>query len=184
MQDQQVEHQPLSSSATAAVEAIAGAAFKSLAYRTSKRSVADRHLSWQLAQHILLRSILSVSSLNLLNTWSRSMSCSIGRVRIFHHDLWDGWSRLLLRCVFGISSLLTVHDSFSYLTGLLQGGFIKSFMESVVPLIRDKALLVSSEGVAAMTKHMCDKGNGNSAIAWLLTCRGSGATIDQRLVPS
>jgi hypothetical protein len=66
------------------------------------------------------------------------------------------------------------------LTMTLQGGFIKSFMDFVVPLVRDNSLLVSSEGVAAMTKHMCDKGNGKAAIAWLLTCRGSGAAIDQR----
>ena len=56
-------------------------------------------------------------------------------------------------------------------------------MESVVPLIRDKSLLVSSEGVAVMTKQMCDKGNGSAAITWLLTCRGAGATIDQRCAP-
>jgi hypothetical protein len=63
---------------------------------------------------------------------------------------------------------------------VLQGGFIKSFMDSVVPLVRDKSLLVSSEGIAAMTRHMCEKGNGNAAIDWLLTCRGAGSSIDQR----
>ena len=61
IQEQPVESASLSASAAAAIEAVAGAAFKALAYRTSKRSVGDRHLAWQLAQHILLRSILSVS---------------------------------------------------------------------------------------------------------------------------
>jgi hypothetical protein len=56
-----VEHAALAAPAAAAVEAVAAAAFKALAYRTSKRCVADRHLAWQLAQHILLRSLLSVS---------------------------------------------------------------------------------------------------------------------------
>lgn len=53
-------------------------------------------------------------------------------------------------------------------------------MEYVVPLVRDKKLLVSTEGIAVMTKHMCEKGNGTAAIVWLLTCRGAGSTIDQR----
>jgi hypothetical protein len=61
MQKQQVEQSLVEFSAAVSVEAVAGAAFKALAYRTSKRPVADRHLAWQLAQHILLRSILSVS---------------------------------------------------------------------------------------------------------------------------
>jgi hypothetical protein len=64
----------------------------------------------------------------------------------------------------------------------LQGGFIKNFMETVVPLIRDKSLLISSEGVMAMTQHMCEKGNGSAAVTWLLTCRGAGSTVDHRLV--
>jgi hypothetical protein len=68
-------------------------------------------------------------------------------------------------------------------TPRLQGGFIKNFMETVVPLIRDKSLLISSEGVMAMTQHMCEKGNGSAAVTWLLTCRGTGSTIDDRLVP-
>ena len=53
-------------------------------------------------------------------------------------------------------------------------------MQSVVPLIRDKSLQVSSEGVAVMTRQMCDKGNGSAAITWILTCRDAGAAIDQR----
>ena len=57
-------------------------------------------------------------------------------------------------------------------------------MEYVVPLVRDKNLLVSTEGIAVMTKHMCEKGNGTAAIVWLLTCRGAGSTIDQRQVES
>ncbi len=68
-------------------------------------------------------------------------------------------------------------------TPRLQGGFIKNFMESVVPLIRDKQLLISSNGVVAMTRHMCEKGNGSAAVTWLLTCRGAGSTVDNRLVP-
>jgi hypothetical protein len=68
-------------------------------------------------------------------------------------------------------------------TPRLQGGFIKNFMETVVPLIRDKSLLISSEGVVAMTQHMCEKGNGSAAVTWLLTCRGAGSAIDDRLVP-
>ena len=56
-------------------------------------------------------------------------------------------------------------------------------MESVVPLIRDKSLLISSDGVVAMTRHMCEKGNGSAAVTWLLTCRGAGSTVDNRLVP-
>ena len=65
-QDGPLENAALAASAAASVEAVAGAAFKALAYRTSKRSIGDRHLAWQLAQHILIRCILSVSLLNLL----------------------------------------------------------------------------------------------------------------------
>lgn len=43
-------------------------------------------------------------------------------------------------------------------------------------------MLVSTEGIAVMTKHMCEKGNGTAAIVWLLACRGAGSTIDQRWV--
>jgi hypothetical protein len=175
----------LTAPAAAAVEAVAGAAFKALAYRTSKRSVGDRHLAWQLAQHILLRSILSVSLTDRCETIN--LVLFIVMLDVSGCKSFSAFFRMDGRgcsrgghhlCVNNSSAESTV--SFLLRSTFLQGGFIKSFMDYVVPLVRDKSLLVSSEGIAAMTRHMCEKGNGNAAISWLLTCRGAGSSIDQR----
>jgi hypothetical protein len=98
-QEPLVDNPELSASAAAAVEAVAVAAFKALAHRTSKRAVGERHQAWQLAQHILLRSILAVSfhATRLLRAASRRANARCCRVQAFPRALWDGWSRLPLR---------------------------------------------------------------------------------------